>query len=618
MSTELDTNWKMIGKLVLGRYRILRHLADGGMGAIYLARSEGAGGFVRPVVIKSVLPSHVGDKRMLELFKREARIMSNLRHPGIVSVIDFAQEDHMHFMVLDYVHGFHLGRWNTYIQHVKKQSFPTELAIHIVLSVLRALHYAHTLLAPDGEPINIVHRDVTPSNVLIDVEGHVKLADFGIAQMDTERTDAGSRSIKGKFPYLAPEILENADPSPASDVYSAGLVLHELLVGRNEFSASGMPAIVSRVLKHIPTPVGDLRDDIPAGLGPVVAKALEKAPANRYSSAADLADALSNVRRLSEDEARQQLSYVAARDFRDRRMAAFLSVPELDSLESDWRTPASTVKDLANRDVGTAEAVALARKPVDPAMALAATDAGLDPVPAEQPAPETVDDLPPRPRPPEPDTLDRTIARSPTALGSGARDTSAGEAAMPAAHGRTSSRWPLILGGLALAGVAAVAVAALLKAGDRGQAPAEPAYIVMDDRDDVDKQGAVEPPPESASQRTDAGAGPAEQPAEKPAEKPPRQPAQTSAQRLKRAFGRQKGKIARCFNQHAVDVSGAPELSIRFTVETDGAISMAELTPASLRSTDLGHCIEKVARATRFGRQSKKVTFRVPLKARMR
>src|SRR5688572_2862700 len=120
----------MVGRVLLGRYRVLRHLADGGMGSIYLARNEGAAGFIKPVVIKWVLPTHSGDAKITDLFMREARIMAKLTHPDIVTVLDFAEESGMYIMALEYVHGFHLGRWYKFVkQH--RGAFPVDLAVHI-------------------------------------------------------------------------------------------------------------------------------------------------------------------------------------------------------------------------------------------------------------------------------------------------------------------------------------------------------------------------------------------------------------------------------------------------------------------------------------------------------
>jgi serine/threonine-protein kinase len=596
MSPQARSDNSMIGRVVLGRYRILRHLADGGMGAIYLARSEGSSGFVRPVVVKCVLPRHIGDDKMVSLFAREARIMANLRHPGIVSVIDFAQDGDMHIMVMDYVHGFHLGRWQKFSMRTRGE-FSAEIAIHIIISVLRALHYAHTLRGADGKPLNIVHRDVTPSNVLLDVEGHVKLADFGIAQMSTDRTEVGKRAIKGKFPYLAPEILENAEPSPTADVYSAGVTLHQLLVGRNEFAASGVPAIVSRVLKHIPTPVDQVRPDVAPELAAVVARSLEKKPPDRYPSAAAFAEALANVRSWSEDQAARQLAELAASDFRDPRMAEMLALPQLNELESDWTTPASSIHDLTDPDVGVAEKVELAEAPTAPGVD---NDGEIDE--------DGYARCTPRRRTPI-ETLDKTIAESPAARVK--KIGSTGEA--PDKRSR-AGLWLGLAGGVALLGVGGVAVLALLKSsGDGSRTDDEPAVVVVSDR----TSAAAVVAPDAAADAAPAAVSPA------PADAAPRPPAarrqpRTTAARLTTTFGKQKSKVAACFRKHTAGLEGSPQMSIRFSVDTDGNVTSAEVLPASVQSTALGSCLLDVARATQFGAQSKSVTFRVPIKARVK
>lgn len=329
---------------MLGRYRIVDVLAKGGMGVIYLARSEGAAGFVKPVVIKRILSDMDEDNAMVNMFKREARIMSNLHHPGIVGVVDFGRDMQSYFMVLDYVHGFHLGRWKRFVNTVHGP-FPAQIALHIVIQVLDALHYAHTLLAPDGSPLQVVHRDVTPSNVLIDVEGHVKLADFGIARtrMDATEVGQGEAMIKGKFPYLAPELLHGSPPSPVSDVYGCGVVLHEVLSGTNVFRGPSLSITVSRVMNHIPEPLDLVRPDITPTFSAVVAKALHKDPRQRFQSALEFAQTLRHLRADSTESAQAKLAAAVARDFFDPKMAEFLNVDDLASLDRSWRkAPSAT------------------------------------------------------------------------------------------------------------------------------------------------------------------------------------------------------------------------------------------------------------------------------------
>src|SRR5690606_21092966 len=132
----------------------------------------------------------------IKMFKREARLMSQLRHPGIVAVLECGDANHDHYMVLEYVHGFHLGQWHRFLRRTSGP-FPAEILVGVIARVLDALHYAHTLRAGDGSPLHIVHRDVSPSNVLVDVEGHVKLADFGIARSQDQTEQTEENTIKG-------------------------------------------------------------------------------------------------------------------------------------------------------------------------------------------------------------------------------------------------------------------------------------------------------------------------------------------------------------------------------------------------------------------------------------
>jgi serine/threonine-protein kinase len=272
-----------LGRTVLGRYRIVRAIGRGGMGIIYLARHEGAARFVKPVVVKRAAPDLLAkEPGIVEIMGREARIMSHLHHPSIVSVIDFSEEDGTYLLVLDYVHGFHLGQWNRYLRQAERP-FPADLAIRVVCTVLDALQYAHTACGADDKPLGIVHRDVSPGNVLIDVDGNVKLVDFGIARMHSDHTEATTDRplLKGKFAYMAPELLSRADPSPSTDVYAAGVVLHELLVGQNELRSDSIERTIARILHHIPSSVRLARTDAPEGLDDVLAQALAKRGSGR-------------------------------------------------------------------------------------------------------------------------------------------------------------------------------------------------------------------------------------------------------------------------------------------------------------------------------------------------
>jgi len=561
----------LIGQIVLGRYRIVHRLAAGGMGVIYLARSEGAKGFVKPVVIKRILPHLVGDEALVGMFAREARIMSNLSHPGIVGILDFAEEANAYLMVLEYVHGFHLGRWNRFIRR-SGSLFPIEPAIHIMISVLDALHYAHTLAGPDGEPLHIVHRDIAPGNVLIDVEGRIKLTDFGIARMRTDKTSASDkRALKGTFSYMAPELLKMVDPSPKSDLYSCAVVLHEILTGKNEFFAKDIASTAWRVLEHVPSSVEETRPDVPPGLADVLKRALSKAPENRHEDALEFAQDLRRVRGMPSDAAAKMLAEAAARDFNNPEMATLLKATDLSTLDKKWRetkrySPRPSLRMRLSESV---------RRRSDPATA---------------PPTKTNIDVS--------DAMKQLAFRRGPLVGVVALVAIAGAATIAALRQRSADPAPasvfLVEGSVAAVGFSA----------QPATPPRDPAAMVPTKTSD-----SAEPPPTDSSARPPASGSLSTNATAKGAPK-------SRSELLTRTFARQQPQIARCFSQHASDVSGSPEISVRFEVGTDGHVLSAQVQPGALGSTPLGQCIAGVARGTDFGSQPEPTTFRIPITAK--
>ena len=242
---------------MLGRYRIVTPLARGGMGIIYLGRLEGAAGFSKPVVIKTVIPDAKDDKSA-QLFAREARIVSNLEHPSIVGVLDFGEADGEYVMVLEYVHGFHLGFWARFVQETRGP-MPVELAVEVMLPALDALDFAHRLTRADGTPLDIVHRDVSPSNILIDHLGNVKLHDFGIARMADDEFKTQDGTFRGTLAFTAPETLQGIAASARSDLYACAVVLYQLIAGSNPFRGQQPSETLHRVITHVPPGLSSLR-----------------------------------------------------------------------------------------------------------------------------------------------------------------------------------------------------------------------------------------------------------------------------------------------------------------------------------------------------------------------
>jgi len=565
------------GRVVLGRFRIVRLLARGGMGEIYLARSEGAAGFAIPVVVKRVLSEFANNESIVTMFKREARIMSNLRHPGIVSVLDFGVDGSDYVMVLEYVHGFHVGRWARWML-TQGQRFPVTRAVQIVLQMLDALQYAHTVKDADGSPLSVVHRDVSPSNVLIDVEGHVKLADFGVARMQGEQTEwksgsGGDATVKGKFPYLAPELFTGSPPEAASDVYAAAIVLDELIRGLNAFRAEDAQLTIGRVIHLVPERLDHVRDDVPKALAFVIAKALSKTPSERWGSAEAFANALRKAVPIPQDQAQRELSEAARQDFHDPSIAQSLHVDDLSTLARAWREAPGADDSL--------EFVPATLGSTSPSLA-----SGLS--------------YPP------------THAAGPIALAGAAQKSSA----VRERSDGNRFRALLALGALAIVAVAVVGVVFALQGPSTGSGD-RPVYLVVDRGSD----GVDAGPPPTPAEDAQVVAAPPAQPisppdaGSTPAPRPRAARAHETAS-LEAPFRRRSADIGRCFSAHAADLNGAAELVVRFELDVEGNVASASVSPPELARLPVGACVLDVARSTHFGRRSDAVSFRIPLGAR--
>ncbi len=278
----------------LGQYDITGRLAMGGMAEVFLGKLRGADGFAKDVVVKRILPQHSGNADFVRMFRDEARITSQLFHGNIVQVLEFGVAEGTHYLVLEYVDGPSLYA----LQHdLRKRSRLLSVAesVHIAAEVARALDYAHRKRGSDGALLHVVHRDVTPSNVLISREGEVKLADFGIARARARlaTTAAGSGVVKGKLPFMAPETLQSAAANPVTDIFSLGAVLYGMLTGITAFRGETEPETIAKILTWMPPPPSQRNPDVPPELDELVATLLAKEPEKRPHRALFVADALS-------------------------------------------------------------------------------------------------------------------------------------------------------------------------------------------------------------------------------------------------------------------------------------------------------------------------------------
>jgi serine/threonine protein kinase len=286
------------GRLLGGRYELVQQIGRGGMAIVWRALTHGASGFRRPVAVKRIDPAFKGYPEVTAMFVEEARVGAALRHPNIVQIHDFGvDEGGDHYLVTEWVPGLQFAEW---VQSFKSpgRETPWPLVTAIGVEVLRALEATHARRDDQGRPMPILHRDVTPPNILLDESGVVKLADFGMARaMDRGRMTRPD-VVKGKLSYLAPELVLGEAPSVQSDLFSLGVVLWEALAMRRLFDAPTDVEVV-RLLREGTVPLlSYIRPGVPMGLTTAVHRALERDPRARFGSALEMLRALTFVLRV--------------------------------------------------------------------------------------------------------------------------------------------------------------------------------------------------------------------------------------------------------------------------------------------------------------------------------
>lgn len=272
-----------------GRYELLRKIAAGGMAEIFLARQWGEDGFFRDVVIKRLFRHMAEHERALEMFQYEARLLAELSHPNIPQVYDLGFEDGTWFLTMEYVEGHNVA--DVFVHGARAgQVMPMQVAAAILVQACEALHHAHERRDRAGRPLRIVHRDVTPQNIMITGEGVVKLMDFGVAQTAARKnTEAGA--IKGTFSYMAPEQVRARPLDKRADVFALGVVLYELTTGTRLYRGSDVQ-VMTAIVEHDAPPPSTRVPDYPPDLEDIVMAALSRDRSRRLPSAAHMALAL--------------------------------------------------------------------------------------------------------------------------------------------------------------------------------------------------------------------------------------------------------------------------------------------------------------------------------------
>ncbi|WP_342381338.1 protein kinase [Myxococcus stipitatus] len=278
----------LVAGMQIGKYVVRRKLAEGGMAEIYLCTAQGAAGFEKEVVIKRVRSFLASDPEFVGMFIAEARLVSRLNHANVVQIFDFDQHEDSYYLAMEYVRGCSLWELRRRCKEMM-DPVPPMLVAHIGAEVARGLHYAHRLKV-DGHPLDLVHRDVTPQNVLLSHDGAVKLTDFGIAKAGKKLTQPGV--LKGKFAYMSPEQARGEDVDSRTDLFALGVVLWELLTGGRLFDGESELAVLRAVQHSVIPPPARLNPAVPEALDAVVMRALERDPAARFQTAGEMERAL--------------------------------------------------------------------------------------------------------------------------------------------------------------------------------------------------------------------------------------------------------------------------------------------------------------------------------------
>ncbi len=277
--------------LALGRYELADRVAAGGMASIYLARQAGAVGFSRLVAVKRLHEHYANDPEFIGMFMDEARLAARVRHPNVVETLDVVHEGSETFIVLEYVDGESLAELLRSMRDAGRR-VPPPIAAAIVSAICRGLHAAHEARGPDGAPLGIVHRDVSPQNVIVGADGIPRVTDFGIALARGRLTATRAGEVKGKPAYMAPEQISRDEVTRASDIYAAGVILWELCAGRRAYDTSNEGALIARVMTGAIPSLVEVAPWVTPQMAAVVSRALQRDPRARFSDASEMAKAI--------------------------------------------------------------------------------------------------------------------------------------------------------------------------------------------------------------------------------------------------------------------------------------------------------------------------------------
>jgi len=276
------------GTRILDRYVLYKSIAAGGMATVHLGRTIGAAGFTRVVGIKRLHPHLAQDPEFVSMLLDEARLAARIRHPNIVQTIDVAATQGELFVIMEYVHGESLARLIRAAADAK-EDVPLGVAVTIAAGILHGLHAAHEAKTEHGQPLEIVHRDVSPQNVMVGADGIARVLDFGVAKAAVRIQTTREGQLKGKIAYMAPEQLRRATVDRRTDVYAASVVIWEMCAGRRLFKADDEAGVVEQILVGMVDPPSKYAPSLPERIDQIILRGLDPDPQKRFQTAEDMA-----------------------------------------------------------------------------------------------------------------------------------------------------------------------------------------------------------------------------------------------------------------------------------------------------------------------------------------
>lgn len=323
----------------LGRYEILTQLASGGMASVYAARAQGVAGFERLVAIKMLHPHLAYEQEFISMFLDEARLAARIRHMHVVPTLDISDSPgDGYFLVMEYIEGNHLG---ALLGRAAKRGerLPQPFVCRVLIDTLQGLGAAHRLTDEGGKPLKLVHRDVSPHNILVGTDGIARLTDFGVAKADVRMASTRAGQFKGKLSYMAPEQASSSSTDQRSDLFSVGIILWESLTGRRLFKGESNGATLNKLLNDAVVKPSELWPDLES-FDDVVMKALSRDPDDRFQSADEFADAL-------------EAAAGAGRVAKTREVADVVRDLDAEKLQDERERVRDAIKMLGSTDVGT-------------------------------------------------------------------------------------------------------------------------------------------------------------------------------------------------------------------------------------------------------------------------